>query len=259
MVCHWIGTRAAIVDKLHACRVASRHFSQVQADNSNGLLTTIAGIQDLNILFSNVAFVAVLRAFVQVMEAGIKDPDLVVWLQARTSIFWHRSKLIVHLECSFNHRIGALSILQDVSRCATMVGRNQIRIDICSQSHMYAVFRRSSSAAAFHSPAAAARAKAQRQQTPGPGPSISTAIARHAVCEQHSRATVSRARRLEFGHTWRRCATCHLAIVVTAQGAACAASLPQAVCIAARRAPRTCASDAHLARRFCAGSRAAAS
>lgn len=45
------------------------------------MLTTIAGIQDLNILFSNVAFVAVLRAFVQVMEAGIKDPDLVVYLQ----------------------------------------------------------------------------------------------------------------------------------------------------------------------------------
>jgi hypothetical protein len=53
------------------CRVASRHFSQVEANESDGLLTTIAGIQDLNILFSNVAFVAVLRAFVQVMEAGV--------------------------------------------------------------------------------------------------------------------------------------------------------------------------------------------
>ena len=64
-------------------RVASRHFSQVKSQRSDGMLTTIAGIQDLNILFSNVAFVAVLRAFVQVMEAGIKDPDLVVYLQVR--------------------------------------------------------------------------------------------------------------------------------------------------------------------------------
>lgn len=64
-----------------ACRVASRHFSQVRPKQADGLLTTVAGIQDLNILFSNVAFVSVLRAFVQVMEAGIQDPDLVVWLQ----------------------------------------------------------------------------------------------------------------------------------------------------------------------------------
>lgn len=69
--------------KAHACRIAHRHFSAVKAGQPDGLLTTVAGVQDLNILFSNVAFVAVLRAFVQVMEAGIKDPELVVWLQAR--------------------------------------------------------------------------------------------------------------------------------------------------------------------------------
>jgi hypothetical protein len=71
---------------LLCCRIASGHFSQVEANKADGLVTTIAGIQDLNILFSSVAFVAVLRAFVQVMEAGIKDPDLVVYLQV-SSLF----------------------------------------------------------------------------------------------------------------------------------------------------------------------------
>jgi hypothetical protein len=63
------------------CRVAHQHFTQVEPGRRDGLLYTIAGIQDLNILFSNIAFMVVLRAFIQVMEAGIQDPALVVWLQ----------------------------------------------------------------------------------------------------------------------------------------------------------------------------------
>jgi hypothetical protein len=66
------------------CRVAHQHFSQVKPGQRDGLLYTIAGIQDLNILFSNIAFMVVLRAFIQVMEAGIQDPTLVVWVQVHS-------------------------------------------------------------------------------------------------------------------------------------------------------------------------------
>lgn len=66
------------------CSVATRNFEAVEAKEPQGLVDVMAGVQDLNILFSNVAFVAILRGTVQVMEAGIEDPDLVVWLQARS-------------------------------------------------------------------------------------------------------------------------------------------------------------------------------
>ena len=76
----------------HACRVATRNFEAVEAKEPQGLVDVMTGVQDLNILFSNVAFVAILRGTVQVMEAGIQDPDLVVWLQVRS--FWLLSALM---------------------------------------------------------------------------------------------------------------------------------------------------------------------
>lgn len=52
---------------------------------SDGLTLTLAGIQDMNILFSNFSFVVVVRGLCQVMEAGQADPDLVFKLQVGTA------------------------------------------------------------------------------------------------------------------------------------------------------------------------------
>lgn len=67
------------------CRVARKHFSAVEPYRSDGLTLTLAGIKDMNVLFSNFAFVVSVRGLCQVMEAAQADPDLVFKLQVRAT------------------------------------------------------------------------------------------------------------------------------------------------------------------------------
>ena len=69
------------------CRVATEHFDMIEEGDSRGLTLLLAGIQDLNVLFSNITFVVMLRGLLQCMEAGIADPNLVVWLQVWTHFY----------------------------------------------------------------------------------------------------------------------------------------------------------------------------
>lgn len=63
------------------CRVARQHFSAVEPYKSDGLTLALAGVKDMNVLFSNFAFVVSVRGLCQVMEAAQADPDLVFKLQ----------------------------------------------------------------------------------------------------------------------------------------------------------------------------------
>ena len=63
------------------CRVARKHFSAVEPYKSDGLTLALAGVKDMNVLFSNFAFVVSVRGLCQVMEAAQADPDLVFKLQ----------------------------------------------------------------------------------------------------------------------------------------------------------------------------------
>lgn len=53
--------------------------------SADGLTLTLAGIKDMNVLFSNFAFVVSVRGLCQVMEAAQADPDLVFKLQVSTA------------------------------------------------------------------------------------------------------------------------------------------------------------------------------
>jgi hypothetical protein len=63
------------------CRIARQHFAAVKPYRSDGLTLTLAGIKDMNVLFSNFAFVVCVRGLCQVMEAAQADPDLIFKLQ----------------------------------------------------------------------------------------------------------------------------------------------------------------------------------
>jgi hypothetical protein len=63
------------------CRIARKHFSSVTAKRSDGLILTLAGIRDMNVLFSNFAFAMAVRGMCQTMEAAVADPGLVFKLQ----------------------------------------------------------------------------------------------------------------------------------------------------------------------------------
>lgn len=52
------------------CRIARKHFAAVRPYRSDGLTLTLAGVKDMNVLFSNFAFAIGLRGICQVMEAA---------------------------------------------------------------------------------------------------------------------------------------------------------------------------------------------
>jgi Ca2+/Na+ antiporter len=64
-------------------RIARKHFAAVKPYRSDGLTIALASIKDMNVLFSNFAFVTCIRGLCQVMEAAQADHDLVFKLQVR--------------------------------------------------------------------------------------------------------------------------------------------------------------------------------
>lgn len=104
------------------CSVATSNFEAVEAKEQQGLSNVMAGVQDLNILFSNVAFVAILRGTVQVMEAGIEDPDMVFWLQVR-------------LCCIICCRVPSVSVVPHAHQSSSPSCRRSLRQDAC-MTHM---------------------------------------------------------------------------------------------------------------------------